>query len=74
MSLCSQQNQRTFYQRLKSSATHVFIYEEPDMIRYCLSKIPIEKLKKEAAEKSSATTVDEKDCLLLLLLNWFKCL
>ena len=73
MLLYPQPNQRAFYQKLKSSATHVFIYEEPVMIRYCLSKIPIEKLKREAKDKSIATSVDESDCLLLLLLNWFKC-
>jgi len=65
-------NQRTFYQRLKSSAVHVHVYEDPKMIQYCLSKIPLDRLSKEAKEKSRASTVDQKDCLLLLLLNWFK--
>ena len=61
-----------FYEKLKSSIDHVFIYESPDMQRYACYKIPIDKLKEEAKSKASGEKVDERDALLVLLLAWFK--
>lgn len=77
-----QSKETSFYERLKSTSDHVFIYEDPVMMSFALLKIPLEELKKKAKEQSVSTgspngsvndLVDERDCLLLLLLNWFKC-
>ncbi|XP_065052065.1 peptide-N(4)-(N-acetyl-beta-glucosaminyl)asparagine amidase-like [Rhopilema esculentum] len=64
--------EKLFYEKLKSSIDHVFIYESPEMQRYACYKIPIDKLKEEAKSKASAEKGDERDELLLLLLAWFK--
>lgn len=55
------------------------MYEEEDLQELACSKIPVSKLK-EQAEKNSVQTKNEdgvaavsiNDCLLLLLLEWFK--
>ena len=60
----------------------MFIYEDAVMMSFACLKIPLEELKRKAKEQSLSTGspsgsvndwVDERDCLLLLLLNWFKC-
>ena len=71
--------ERSFYQRLKSSSDHVFLYEDPKMLQYAASKMPLDDMRSQAKKNSAATIsedgsieVDERDCLLLLLLDWFK--
>ena len=60
----------------------MFIYEDPVMMSFARLKIPLEELKRKARAQSLSTGnpsgsvndwVDERDCLLLLIINWFKC-
>jgi len=74
----SSDNERDFLLRLQSSLQHVLLYEDPDLRRQTHSIIPLAELKKKAKEASERTKqggetgVDEKDCLILELLSWFK--
>lgn len=67
-----------FLLRLQSSLQHVLLYEDPDLQERARSIIPLAELKKKAKEASQKTKqggevgVDERDCLVLELLSWFK--
>eukprot|EP00794_Sanderia_malayensis_P017673 gene17673-19435_t len=72
-------NEKAFHDKLISSSNHVFIYEDPKILAYAASKIPLDDMRNEAKSKSHSVRsedgkneVDERDCLLLLLLDWFK--
>ena len=64
--------------RLHSSLQHVLLYEDKDLQRRAREMIPLAELEKRAKEASERTKqggdggVDERDCLVLELLNWFK--
>lgn len=74
----STDNERDFILRLQSSLQHVLLYEDEDLQRRTKSIIPIEELRKKAKKASENTKengqagVDERDCLILELLSWFK--
>ena len=70
--------EKDFLLRLQSSLQHVLLYEDPDLQRRAYNIIPVAELKKKAHEASQKTSqgggggVDERDCLILELLYWFK--
>lgn len=70
--------EKDFLLRLHSSLRHVLLYEDKDLQRRALEMIPLAELEKKAKEASERTKqggdggVDERDCLVLELLNWFK--
>ncbi|XP_048580324.1 peptide-N(4)-(N-acetyl-beta-glucosaminyl)asparagine amidase isoform X2 [Nematostella vectensis] len=72
------QSQAQFYAKLKSSSDHVMIYEDPDLQKRARSHLPVRELEQKAEEMSKASRdsggkcVDVKDCLILVLLEWFK--
>ena len=72
------EKERDFLLRLQSSLQHVLLYEDPDLQQRARDIIPLAELKKKAKEASQNTKqggeagVDEKDCLILELLSWFK--
>ena len=72
------EKERDFLLRLQSSLQHVLLYEDPDLQQRARDIIPLAELKKKAKEASQKTKqggeagVDEKDCLILELLSWFK--
>lgn len=74
----SSEKERDFLLRLQSSLQHVLLYEDPDLQRRARDIIPLAELEKKAKEASQKTKqggeagVDERDCLILELLSWFK--
>ena len=72
------EKERDFLLRLRSSLQHVLLYEDPDLQQRARNIIPLAELEKKAKEASQKTKqggeagVDEKDCLILELLSWFK--
>lgn len=72
------EKEKDFLLRLQSSLQHVLLYENPDLQRRARDIIPLAELEKKAKEASEKTKqggeagVDERDCLVLELLNWFK--
>lgn len=70
--------ERDFLMRLRSSLQHVLLYEDPDLQQRARDKIPLSELMTKAKEASERTKqggeagVDERDCLILELLSWFK--
>ena len=70
--------ERDFLMRLRSSLQHVLLYEDPDLQQRACDKIPLSELMTKAKEASERTKqggeagVDERDCLILELLSWFK--
>lgn len=70
----------TFANRLNQSFNHVMIYEDHDLRNKCLQKIPATKLQSSARAKYLSYTennqeiapYDERDFLILELLDWFK--
>ena len=72
------EKERDFLLRLRSSLQHVLLYEDPDLQGRARSIIPLPELEKKAKEASQKTKqggeagVDERDCLILELLSWFK--
>lgn len=68
-----------FFTRIKSTVELVFLYEEKELQELALSKMPMARLN-EQAEKDGVSSkhqhgkqsVSQQDCLLLLLLAWFK--
>ena len=72
------EKERDFLLRLQSSLQHVLLYEDPDLQERARSIIPLAELKKNAKEASQKTKqggevgVDERDCLVLEILSWFK--
>lgn len=71
---------KTFANRLNQSFNHVMIYEDPDLQKKCLQKIPVSRLKSSAKSKYLSYMEDnqetqpynESDFLILELLDWFK--
>ena len=79
-SFFSKEGERHLFERLRSGSEHVFIYEDPNLQELARSKMPLDEMKNKAKAQSEGTRnseglaeVDERDCLILLLLNWFKC-
>ena len=72
------EKERDFLLRLRSSLQHVLLYEDLDLQRRARNIIPLVELEKKAKEASQKTKqggeagVDERDCLILELLSWFK--
>lgn len=72
------EKERDFLLRLRSSLQHVLLYEDPDLQQRARNIIPLAELGKKAKEASQKTKqggeagVDERDCLILELLSWFK--
>ena len=72
------EKERDFLLRLRSSLQHVLLYEDPDLQQRARNIIPLAELEKKAKEASQKTKkggdggVDERDCLVLELLSWFK--
>lgn len=69
----------TFFSSIQSCVNKAFLYEEDELQNLARSKIPVSKLKEKADKNSQATSdqtgkclVSMNDCLLLLLLQWFK--
>ncbi|XP_033629269.1 peptide-N(4)-(N-acetyl-beta-glucosaminyl)asparagine amidase-like isoform X1 [Asterias rubens] len=79
-----QASELTFHQRLRSSAEHVLIYEDPILQQKARDCMALPKLLRKAAEslqqQAANTTgtdditnpLDQRDLLLLELLKWFK--
>ena len=63
---------------MKGSADHVMFYEDGDLQRRARSLIPMAELERKAkvmsegSKEPGSNGVDEKDCLLLELLTWYK--
>lgn len=72
------EKEKDFLLRLQSQLQHVLLYENPDLQRRARDIIPLAELEKKAKEASQKTMqggeagVDERDCLVLELLLWFK--
>lgn len=73
-----QRQERDFLLRLQSFLQHVLLYEDENLQRQTRNIIPLAELKQKAKESSEKTKqagdsgVDERDCLILVLLDWFK--
>lgn len=76
--LQDQRQERDFLLRLQSFLQHVLLYEDENLQRQTRNIIPLAELKEKAKESSEKTKqagdsgVDERDCLILVLLDWFK--
>ena len=63
---------------MKGSADHVMLYEDPELQRRARALIPIVELQRKAkmmndeSKEPGNSGVDERDCLLLALLTWYK--
>ncbi|XP_072034952.1 peptide-N(4)-(N-acetyl-beta-glucosaminyl)asparagine amidase-like isoform X2 [Amphiura filiformis] len=74
-----QASEITFYQKLKSSADHVLMYEDRLLQQQARDVIPFLELNQKAEEKclnqaqdDGERPLDKRDFLLLELLKWFK--
>ena len=76
--LQDQRQEIDFLLRLQSFLQHVLLYEDENLQRQTRNIIPLAELKEKAKESSEKTKqagdsgVDERDCLILVLLDWFK--
>ncbi|KAJ8020029.1 Peptide-N(4)-(N-acetyl-beta-glucosaminyl)asparagine amidase [Holothuria leucospilota] len=76
----AQTSELGFHQKLRSSADHVYHYEDPQLQQKARSVIPSEELKRKASQRLSSINqgntddhpLDVRDFLLLELLKWFK--
>ncbi|KAL9958982.1 hypothetical protein ACROYT_G036062 [Oculina patagonica] len=72
------EKEKEFLLRLQSSLQHVLLYENPDLQQRARDIIPLAELEHRAKGASQKTKqggeagVDERDCLILELLSWFK--
>ena len=71
------QNERQFLARLQSLSAGVNHYEDPHLQEKARSLMPVSELEQRAKERSEKSKengqdgVDERDCLLLEVLEWF---
>ena len=65
-------NAGQFYQRIQNSSKHVLMYEDKDLQRYALSKIPLPQLYHMAANDTSNPKLSFGDHLLRHFGHWFR--
>ncbi|XP_071822606.1 peptide-N(4)-(N-acetyl-beta-glucosaminyl)asparagine amidase-like isoform X2 [Apostichopus japonicus] len=76
----AQTSEQGFHQRMRSSADHVYHYEDPLLQQKARNVIPLQELNSKAAsrlstldqEETDENLLDVRDFLLLELLKWFK--
>ena len=72
------QGMQTFYGRMVSSINLIFLYEDDELQKLARDVIPVERLEEQAKRQheshveNKGTSLGERDCLLILLLAWFK--